>query len=80
MKVLVQAWNTSHGYLFSISKSPKQLNKTIARLKKNYDAEPYSEPGEIEIPDDHILARVVENETFFVVGEENEDSATVYLH
>jgi hypothetical protein len=79
MKVLVQAWNTEYGYLFSVSKSPKQLNKTIARLKRRY-AEPYNEPGEIEIPDDHVLARVIENETFFVLGDENEDGATAYLH
>lgn len=78
MKVLLQEWETEQGYQVSLSKDQEQLHKTIVRLEEKDAGEPMDEPLEIEIPDDHVLARIVERETVFILQDEREAGA--YLH
>lgn len=79
MKVLVQEWDTDHGYQVSISKDQEQLDRTIARLREKDAGEPMDEPLEIEIPDDHLFAKIVERgTTVFVLDDEREEKITLH--
>ena len=78
MKVLVQEWETDRGYQVSISKDREQLDRTIARLRERDAGEPKDEPLVIEIPDDHLFAKVVQRETVFVLDDERGERITLH--
>ena len=73
MKVLLQEWmSNERGHMMSISKDEAQLEETIQRLKAEDKAKAEGKWMEVEIPDDHGLAEIVEGDTIFLEKDEED--------
>ena len=78
MKVLLQEWMTEVGHKMSISKDVTQLEETIKALKVDDRAQAEGKALEVEIPNNHGLAELVEGDTIFL--EKDEEDLIEYPH
>ncbi len=73
MKVLLQEWNIAgKGHMRSISRDQSQLDATIREVKEEDEESEADEEGplEVEIPDEHVFADMLEDSTVFIYDDE----------